>query len=153
MRYLKLLLLLTVALTCANNVEARSGIIKKNRTTRTVQIYAYGISQDLSDSVVYVTPVAPINGATMLPHYMLQNRQYYSEQMKNFVETTFGTVHQTVGFVYGEKRKRVEKLFARSMKKYNKPKDGIHFSIKTFDYDTFHFKVPVIVEAETTEEY
>lgn len=151
MRYFKLLLLLSVAIVCANSAEAKKDKPKKEKAPRTTIIYGYGMSQDLADSTLYVTPIAPIKGASMLAHGMLQNRQYYSEQLKKYVEETFGKTHQTAGFVYAEKRKRLERLYNRSMKKAKKDINGKTVTIETITTEQFRFKVPVIVEADDTE--
>lgn len=151
MRYLKLFLLLSVAIICANSAKAKSSNPKQEKAARTTVIYAFGMSQDLADSTIYVSPIAPINGASMMSHGMLKNRQYYSEQLKKYVEETYGKTHQTAGFVYAEKRKQAERLYKRAIKKIKKSFDGINVTIETINAEQFHFKVPVIVEADASE--
>lgn len=146
MKFLRTLLLITIAALCAQSADAKLRISKKSGPVVTT-IYAFGVSQNLSDSTVYITAIAPINGATLLPHNMLQYRVYYSEQMKNYVEEHFKQNHQTVAFIYGLNRKKIEKKFLKVQA--NAKKRTLHtVTIKEIPYADFHFKVPVVVDQE-----
>lgn len=145
MKVLRLLLLVLLAAGFAFQAEAKGK--KKEKEPEVLTIYAFGVSQDLSDSTVYVTTIAPINGATLLPHNLLLNIQYYSEQMKKHVESTYNVQHQTVGFFYARDRKKAEKKFARMQAKMTKH-TAKTLKFKSISYEEFRFKVPVLVESE-----
>lgn len=143
-------LLLFVILTAGFALQADAKGKNKEKEPEVLTIYAFGVSQDLADSTVYVTSVAPINGATMLPHGILMNIQYYGEQMKKYVEETYNLQHQTVAFYYARDRKKAEKRYARvqaKMQKHTMKK----LVFKPISYEEFRFKVPVLVDS--TGEY
>lgn len=146
MKFLRTILLITIAALCAQSADAKLRR-SKNEGPIVTTIYAFGVSQNLSDSTVYITAIAPINGATILPHNMLQYRVYYSEQMKNYVEEHFHQNHQTVAFFYGLKRKKIEKKFLK-VQDLAKKRTLHTVTIKEIPHADFHFKVPVIVEQE-----
>lgn len=144
MKFLRTLLLITIAALSAQSADAKLRR-SKNEGPVVTTIYAFGVSQNLSDSTVYITAIAPINGATLLAHNILQYRVYYSEQMKNYVEEHFKQNHQTVAFIYGLNRKKIEKKFLKVQA--NAKKRTLHtVTIKEIPHDDFHFKVPVMVD-------
>lgn len=147
MKFFKILLLVSIAALCATSAEAKLKKTNSNEPVPTT-IYAFGVSQNLSDSTVYLTAIASINGAMLMPNHFLQNRQYYSEQMKKYVEETFGTDHQTVAFFFDVNRKKMEKKYLKVQKKAQK--NTLHaVTIKTIPAEAFRFKVPVLVEADS----
>lgn len=145
MKALRLLLLVLLTAGFALQTEAKGK--DKEKGPEVLTIYAFGVSQDVTDSTVYVTTIAPINGATMLPHDLLLNIQYYSEQMKKHVESTYNVQHQTVGFFYARDRKKAEKKYARMQAKLTKHSTK-NLKFKSIPYEEFRFKVPVLVESE-----
>lgn len=146
MKFLRTLLIITIAALCTQSASAKHQHPKKDAPIVTT-IYAFGVAQNLSDSTVYVTAIAPISGASILPHNMLQHRVYYSEQMKKFVEEHYKQSHQTVAFIYGKNRRKIEKKFLKVQD--NAKKRTLHtVTVKEIPYADFHFKVPVVVEQE-----
>lgn len=146
MKFLKTLLILTIAALCSQSAHASLFGSKKEGPIVTT-IYGFGVSQNLSDSTVYITAIAPISGATILPHNMLQHRMYYSEQLKKYVEEHFRQTHQTVAFIYGLNRKKIEKKYLKVQA--NAKKRTLHtVTIKEIPNTDFHFRVPVIVEQD-----
>lgn len=146
MKFLRTLLLITIAALCTQNASAKVRQ-SKNGAPIVTTIYGFGVSQNLSDSTVYITAIAPISGATILPHNMLQYRVYYSEQLKKFVEEKYHQTRQTVAFIYGLNRKKIEKKFLKVQA--NAKKRTLHtVTIKEIPYADFHFKVPVVVDQE-----
>lgn len=148
MKALRLLFL--VLLTAGFALQADAKGKDKEKEPEVITIYAFGVSHDLADSTVYVTSIAPINGATMLPHGILQNIQYYGEQMKKYVEKTYNLQHQTVAFYYARDRKKAEKRLARVQAKMKKHTMK-NLEFKPISYEDFRFKVPVLVDS--TGEY
>lgn len=144
MKVIRLLLILALCI-FASSAEARSK--KKDAGPEILTIYVFGVSQNISDSVIYVTAISPVNGATLLPHDILENRQYYSEQLKNYVEQTLGVPRQTAAIFYARERKKIEKRFAKTQQKLEKHAiKGAKF--QNISNEQFHFKVPVIVQAD-----
>lgn len=145
MKALRLLFLVLLSATFAIQSQAKDK--SKEKEPEVLTIYGFGVAQDLSDSTVYVTTIAPINGVTMLPHDLLLNIQYYSEQMKKYVEETYNVQHQTVAFYYARDRKKAEKKFARMQAKMTK-RSMKNLVFKSVPYEDFRFKVPVLVDAD-----
>lgn len=149
MKVLRLLLLVLLAAGFALQADAKGK--KKEKEPEVLTIYAFGVSHNLADSTVYITSIAPINGATLLPHNILLNIQYYGEQMKKYVEETYNLQHQTVAFYYARDRKKAEKRYARVQAKMKKHTTMKNLVFKPILYEDFRFKVPVLVDG--TEEY
>lgn len=146
MKLLKILLLVMMAASVTLGAEAKDK--KKKTEPEIATIYVFGVAQDLGDSTVYITSIAPVNGATLLPHGLLQHQQYYSEQMKNYVAQTYEVAHPTVGFFYARDEKKIAKKLARAQQKMTKNAFK-HLTFVNIKPEEFHFKVPVLV---TTDE-
>lgn len=144
MKPLRTLLLIIAAIAIALPSNAKK-VQKESKAeeAKIVTIYAFGVSQDLIDSTVYMTNIAPISGAEMLPHGQLKNWQYYSEQMEKYVEDTLHCEHQTTAFFYATSLKKVEKLYARVQLKMKK-RAMSEITFKQISTEDFHFKVPVL---------
>lgn len=141
MKLLRTLLLLLTAAAITLPAEAKK--TKKEKEPEVITIYVFGVSQDLADSTIYVTNIAPVNGATMLPHNQLKNFQYYSEQLKKHVEQTYNVEHQTAVFFFARDPKKIERIFARTQEKMKK-RAYIQPHFKFINTEEFHFKVPVL---------
>ena len=134
--------LLALIVTLPAHSMIRKGEGDKGKTT---MVYVFGVSQNLGDTVVYLSSITPVAGAELKGRYELVNRIYYSEQFKNYVETTFGRTHQTTAVVFGTNLKDVEKRFGRMEDKIRK-KSPYPPTMKYVRPEDFHFKVPVIVQ-------
>lgn len=145
MKLLKILLLTMMAASMSLSADAQSK--KKKAEAEVVTIYVFGVAQDLADSTVYMTNIAPVSGATMLPHNMLKLQQYYSEQMKNYVAENYGVAHPTVGFFYARTEKKTAKMMARVQAKMEKSAFK-PLKFEYIPYEAFHFKVPKLVNAD-----
>lgn len=141
----KLLLLLAMGAVITMPCEAK----KKNKADKEeiLTVYVFGVSQNLNDSTVYLSSITPVAGAKLLSHNVLENRIYYTEQFKKYVEGTFNETHQTVAVVYNKDRKKVEKKYAKVQAKMTKHAWGA-IKFKNVSQEEFHFKVPVLVSAE-----
>lgn len=140
MRLLRLLALIVVAAAIAMPSQAKK---KQEKEPEILTIYVFGMSQNMADSTVYVTDIAAVNGATMLPHNELKNFMYYSEQLQKYVEDTYNQSHMTTAFFYARDRKTIEKKYAKTEQKimkapYRKPR-----IVRVANQD-FHFRVPVL---------
>lgn len=141
-------LLLAILMMCAVlPVSGRGKKEAKDSNKPTQIVYVYGVSQDLGDTIVYFSSITPVAGATLKAHNELENRLYYSEQFKKYVEAKYGSPRQTVAVVYGRKLKDVEKRFKKMEEKIRK-KSPYPPTLKYVRPEDFHFKVPVIVQAE-----
>lgn len=140
MRLLRLLALIVVAAVIAMPSQAKK---KQKDEPEITTIYVFGVSQNMADSTVYVTDIAAVNGATLLPHNVLKNFVYYSEQLQKYVEETYSQSHMTTAFFYARDRKKIEKKYAKTEQKimkapYRQPR------IVRVAYQDFHFRVPIL---------
>lgn len=141
-------LLLVIALCAGFSLQTEAKRQKKEKLPQITTIYGFGVSQDLGDSIVYITNIYPITGATLLPSKLLDNHKYYTEQMKKYVEEKYNVIRQTTAFFFSTDRKKAEKSFLRAKQKMEK-----HFLkkpvFKSIAADEFRFKVPVLVDADS----
>lgn len=144
MKFIRFLLLVVVCTLVAMPSQA---IGKKKAEPKVLTIYVFGVAQNLADSTVYITNISEVNGATMLPHELLENHQYYTEQLKNYVSDQFRETHLSVAFYYARTQKQIEKKYARVEEKMKKRamKPLVFKMIPNMD---FRFKVPVLVQSE-----
>lgn len=134
----------------ATTSEARTPKEKQEKGPQVVTIYGFGITQTLTDSVVYMSAITPVNGAKILSHGMLEYRQHYSDQLKNYVENTFGIQHLTSAYFFSTNRKKVEKKYIKVQEKLMKHSVA-NLTIKSISAENFHYKVPVIVQADDAD--
>lgn len=138
------LLMAMFAMAVAMPVAARS---KKAGDAAVTMVYVYGVAQNLGDTIVYLSSITPVAGATLKNRSELENRIYYSEQFKKYIEEKYNSPHQTVAVVYGKKLKDVEKRFKKMEEKIRK-KSPYPPTFKYIRPEDFHFRVPVIVQAD-----
>lgn len=140
MKQLRTLLLILIAACMAMPSQAKK---KTPKEPEIITIYVFGVAQNMTDSTVYVTNIAPVNGATMLEHNQLKNFIYYTEQFQKYVEETYSQQHISSAFFYARDRKTIEKRFARATEKIKKSAlyEPKFVYVST---DDFHFRVPVI---------
>lgn len=151
MKILKSLFMALVACSlAATTSEARTPKEKQEKGPQVVTIYGFGITQTLTDSVVYMSAITPVNGAKILSHGMLEYRQHYSDQLKNYVENTFGIQHLTSAYFFSTNRKKVEKKYIKVQEKLMKHSVA-NLTIKSISAENFHYKVPVIVQADDSD--
>lgn len=148
MKIVKTILLIVFATALVMPTQAKRE--KKEKEPVVTTVFVFGVSQDLADSTVYMTAIAPVNGVTLLPHNMLQYRQYYTEQMKTYVESTYGRQHQTTAFFFRKNRKDAEKAFEKVKAKLTKQSKSA-LTFKDIKSEDFHFKVPVLVSEDDND--
>lgn len=145
MKFLRFFLPLVLAFSLTQAAEAKKR--NKNGEPEIVTIYGFGVAQDLADSTVYMTAISTINGATMLPHELLDNHIYYTQQLRDYLANALNLTHQSVAFFFARSQKQIDKKYARVLKKMEKhPVKRMGF--KAISDADFHFKVPVIVQAD-----
>lgn len=86
----------------------------KNGDEKAVYIFGYG--QSFRDSMVYLAPIAILPNSAIDPKTkFLRDRDGYSAQMKQHVEST-GTAHATCMVFFFSKKKQAEKKYAKLRK-------------------------------------
>ena len=95
------------------------------------------MSVNLNDSTVYLTDVQYLDDIIINTDGSLQNYAGYSMQLKVYLEGTLGNVNQTCAVVYSHKKKKLEKRFIKTKKKFLANKDQVLRQIGT---DTFTFQ-------------
>lgn len=143
MNSLRTIIIALLAMAMAIPAQAR----KKESSPEVLTLYVFGVSQNLTDSVVYITDITTVAGATLLPHEQLENQLYYSEQLKKHIESNYGVGHQTAAVFYARDPKKAQKLLTRTREKLKKNTryQPIYELIKQ---EEFHFKVPLVKMAE-----
>lgn len=140
MKLFRLFALIIVAAAIALPSEAKK---KQKNEPEVLTIYVFGVSQNMADSTIYVTDIAAVRGATLLPHNELQNFTYYSEQLQKYVQDTYKQNYLTTAFFYARDRKKIEKKYAKTEQKIKKA--AIHTPrIVRVAVQDFHFKVPIL---------
>ena len=102
-------------------------------------VYLFGVSISLADSVVYFTEIMPVEGAKIDKRTgFLLHRQYYSYELKDYMNFTENMPGRTSAVYFSDKRSKLEKKEA-ALKKRLVEKQG-----KTVRYlgDKFKFIKP-----------
>ncbi len=97
-------------------------------------VYAFTYGQCFNDSVVYVSGVQVIPEAQVdRKTKFLNDRNSYSNQMKKYLDATYGGAH-TCAILFDTKRDRVEKKYAKIRRSFQKGKKGklVELSINEF---------------------
>ena len=127
---------LTLSATAAPK-EKKEKKEKKQKVAEPQRVYMYGMSVNLNDSTVYLTDVQYLDDIIINTDGSLQNYAGYSMQLKVYLEGTLGNVNQTCAVVYSHKKKKLEKRFIKTKKKFLANKDQVLRQIGT---DTFTFQ-------------
>lgn len=91
---------------------------KKDKVDEPKRIYMYGVSFNFNDSVVYMTDVLYLDSMTINKDGSLKNHADYSYQLKLFLEGSLGKINQTCAVVYSDDRKKLEKRYVKTRKKF-----------------------------------
>ena len=84
------------------------------------QILAFGYSTCLNDSIVYLTPIMEIPGASLdSKTKFLNKRQDYTNQLKTFMESKY-EAHQTSVIVFSTSRKKLEDKYIKMRRSLQK---------------------------------
>ena len=101
-------------------------------------VYMFGISNQLADSVYYVTDIHEIKDAKMLKRQrFLRYRDSYGIQLKRYLEGDLGNMDQTVTIVFDTNLKRLEKT-KQKIKKITLKDPAAH--IVTITSEEFKFE-------------
>lgn len=83
------------------------------------KVYLFGVSQELTDSVVYITFINEIDSLDLMKRTkFLPFRSEFSLQLKEYMEGTLKKSHQTTCVFYSNKRKKLSKKYYKVKKRY-----------------------------------
>ena len=110
---------------------------KKENVEEPKRVYMYGVSIDFNDSTIYLTDVQYLDDILINADGSIQNYAGYSLQLKVYLEGTLGEMNQTCAVVYSDKKKKLEKRFIKTRKRYMSDKSKTVVPIGT---DAFTFE-------------
>lgn len=109
-------------------------------------IYLFGISQNLTDTIVYVSEVCEVPNAQLSKNGFLARRKEYSEQFRAHLEKTLGTTQQTPAVIFTTERAKTEKALVKAFKKLNEQKvAGRKLIVRMVPRSEFQFRLPTMV--------
>ena len=83
------------------------------------KVYLFGVSQELTDSVVYVTFINEVDSFDLAKKTkFLPFRSEFSLQLKEYMEGTLKKDHQTTVVFYSNSRKKLSKKYYKIKKRY-----------------------------------
>ncbi len=104
-------------------------------------LFIFGVSQNLRDSVAYVTDIVAITAPNLLQKKFFTDRDLYAEQLRVYVEQTFASPHQTAVVFYDKKIVKLEKMRQKLRVKLSGQKLGLDkIVVKDIFKDQFQFK-------------
>jgi hypothetical protein len=104
-------------------------------------IYIFGVSQMLTDSVVYITNINQVDSIDLeRKTKFLPFRSEFSLQLKEYMEGQLALNHQTTCVFYASSRKKLSKKFYKIKKRYL---DDPYKKIVMVDERYFTFKHPL----------
>ena len=110
MRTTKLLSLLALVVFLACNVRAFAAAPDRKTTADGVQtLYIYGVSQNLNDTIAYVSDITVITGSHLLEKGYFLQRDQYADQFKDYVQKRFASPHQTTAVFFDTRIEAAEK--------------------------------------------
>ena len=110
MRTTKLLSLLALVVFLACNVRAFAAAPDRKTTADGVQtLYIYGVSQNLNDTIAYVSDITVITGSHLLEKGYFLQRDQYADQFKDYVQKRFASPHQTTAVFFDTPIEAAEK--------------------------------------------
>lgn len=125
------ILLLTLLMTVAG------ANAKHNQVQR---LYIFGMAASFTDTIVYFTPVQEVDSAWVNKKDFLLGREEYSYQLRDYLAGQLLMPHRTCVVVFGNKRKKVEKKYAKMMRLYSSPaKNARQYDVRHISSQDFRF--------------
>lgn len=109
--------------------------LKKEKKT----VYAFGFSASFTDTVVYYTEIQPLDSVFLDKNGFLPYRDFYSYQLKNYLENEKGEKNRICMIYFSENKSKLNKEFTDLVNRYKKNKTLKLLSIKQQD---FSFRKP-----------
>lgn len=121
-RYLFSLLLFLLAMGTSPLLAQQSAQHETSVVLEQRDVYLFGISQNLADTVVYMSEVCEVKGAQWGKNKFLLHRDAYAHQFRQYVERSQGRSLQTSAVVVAPTRQQAEKQLVKTFKKLNEQK-------------------------------
>lgn len=123
----------------AEQPDAQTRVVAPNT------IYVFGVSQSLSDSVVYVSGITEITGATLGAKGFLLNRSHYSAQLHDYLLKQGAAPNQTAAVFFEKTSKKAFKRLNKVKQRLAKPRAGLPpLVIREVTNHEFRFQLPNI---------
>ena len=113
---------------------------KKPKDKNKYGVYLAGVSASFKDSLVYFTDVQFVDSAALNNNGFLVERQQFSEQLNNFMESNAGSKGRTCFILFNAKKKKLVKEVGKLRQKYVK---GGGILVKDVD-SSFQFQKPIV---------
>lgn len=98
------------------------------------QVYIFGVGMNLADSTVYVTaPQLMENAQLEKKTKFLENRTFYSLQLRNFLEG-YGLSNPICSTFFAEGKKNIDKEYSQIQKHFNKKFQGKTTFLRAEDF-------------------
>ena len=107
---------------------------KKDKNIEPKRVYMYGVSFNFNDSVVYMTDVLYLDSMMINKDGSLQNHSDYSYQLKTSLEWSLGKVNQTSAVIYSDNKKKLEKRYVKTRKKYQADNNKVLMKIDSSSF-------------------
>ncbi len=128
---MKTTLLKALCFLCLVFLSVNAALAQSKKETG-VCMFAYGT--DFNDSTVYVTAICRVDGAALdKKTNFLGYRQAYSQQMKEYLDRTYGGNH-TCAVFFNANRSKLEKVYAKMRRNAAKDKQDKFVEIPVTDF-------------------
>lgn len=107
---------------------------KRDKDAVPKRVYMYGVSFNFNDSVAYMTDILYLDSMVINKDGSLQNCADYSYQLKMFMEGSLGVVNQTCAVVYSDNRKKLEKRYVKTRKKFQADNNKVLMKLGTSSF-------------------
>lgn len=114
---------------------------QSDNASKTEAVYMFGISQSLKDSLVFISDIHEVKGATLDKQNFLQYRERYTRQFRQYVETSQQRPNQTTAVFFAKSFKTLNKKLAKAIKRFDGQKVGaIKQKVIVISKDQFIFQ-------------
>ncbi len=140
MKYIKILFAGLFIFTICSAFSWKGISLKRFTLGKTREpVYAFGIAASFLDSVVYYTSVQVLDSVSLDKEGHLPQREMYSYQLRNYVESDLGKAKYTCMIYFNTNQQKLEKNFLKIKSRYEKENDLI---LQEINPDAFLFKKP-----------
>lgn len=101
-------------------------------------VYAFGVAASFNDSIVYCTKIQVLDSVSLDKSGFLPGREFYSYQLKEYLETELKKPDYTCMIYFSENMKKLEKEAFKVREKYKKST----VTLQWIKPDEFTFKKP-----------
>lgn len=120
-------------------VSAASDTIASKTKEQT--LYMFAVSQNLSDSLVYISDISSITADNLVQKGFFTDRDLYADQFRLFIEKSYATLHQTAVVYFDVKPAALERVRQKLRSKLNGQIVGLSkLQVKDIYKDRFVFK-------------